>query len=335
MKQINQDGLDELERTISVAPMMEWTDRHCRYFLRLITRRALLYTEMLTSSAVINGDRQRILEFDEAEHPIALQLGGSNPGELSKAARIGADFGYDEINLNVGCPSDRVKAGRFGACLMAEPALVGECVAAMRAAVSVPVTVKTRLGVDDHDSYEHLCGFVESVMTAGCRVVVLHARKAWLQGLSPKQNREIPPLRYDLVHAVKRDYSDLSVVLNGGLLSLDAVAAHLGDLDGAMLGRVAYHDPYVLAQVDRRFYGDTRCAPARDEVVHRLLPYIETHLSRGGRLQQIARHILGLYHGQFGGRRWRRQLSEHAHRDGAGVGVVLDALKAVRPRAAA
>jgi tRNA-dihydrouridine synthase A len=322
-----------MDRLVSVAPMMDWTDRHCRFFHRLLSRRTLLYTEMLTSSAVIHGDRQRLLRMDPAERPVALQLGGSEPEELAKAARIAEDCGYDEINLNVGCPSDRVQRGRFGACLMHEPDTVAECVAAMVAAVRVPVTVKTRTGVDQRDRYEDLADFVAQVSTAGCQVFVLHARKAWLQGLSPKQNRELPPLCYPLVHRLKRDFPKLTVILNGGIRSLDQGAAQLPSVDGFMLGRAAYHDPYLLAEVDRRFFGATAPSTGRSHIVRCLLPYIDAHLAEGGRLPNVTRHILGLYHGQPGAKVWRRTLSQRAHLPGAGGALLEDALAEVEGEA--
>ncbi|HXG27648.1 MAG TPA: tRNA dihydrouridine(20/20a) synthase DusA [Nevskiales bacterium] len=318
-------------RRICVAPMMDWTDRHDRYFLRLITRHARLYTEMVTADALLHGDRDRLLRFDAAERPLALQLGGSDPQKLARCARIAADWGYDEVNLNVGCPSDRVQSGRFGACLMAEPALVAECVAAMQAATSLPVTVKTRLGIDELDQYAHLHGFVTTVAQAGCRVFIIHARKAWLQGLSPRENREIPPLHYDRVYRLKQDFPELEIVLNGGVTTLDEAAGHLEQVDGVMLGRAAYQNPYLLAGVDARFYGDPAAAPTRLEIVERLLPYVERELARGTALKHIARHILGLFQGQPRARAWRRHLAEHAHRAGAGVEVLQAALACVQP----
>jgi len=319
----------------SVAPMMDWTDRHDRFFLRLVTRHARLYTEMVTTGAVIHGDRDHLLGFDVGEHPVALQLGGNDPDELARAAAVAAAFGYDEINLNVGCPSDRVQSGRFGACLMAEPRLVAEGVAAMRQAVPVPVTVKHRIGIDDRDSYAELTDFVGTVAEAGCRVFVVHARKALLSGLSPRENREVPPLRYDVVHRLKGDFPGLSVIVNGGLQDLDAAQAQLERVDGVMLGRAAYQNPYLLAGVDRRFFGDDRPVRTRHQVVEALIPYVERHLAAGGRLQHVSRHIIGLFQGCPGARAWRRYLSEHAYKDGAGAEVVLAALSQVRePRAA-
>jgi len=320
---------------LSIAPMMDWTDRHDRYFLRLITRRTRLYTEMVTTGAVIHGDRDHLLGFDVSEHPVALQLGGSDPGDLARAAAIGADRGYDEINLNVGCPSDRVQSGRFGACLMAEPDLVADCVAAMRAAVTIPVTVKHRIGIDRQDSYDELVQFVGTVAAAGCGVFIVHARKAWLQGLSPKQNREVPPLDYAVVHRLKADFPELAFVINGGIQNLDAAGNQLQRVDGVMLGRAAYQNPYLLAQVDRRFFGDSYPVPSRHQVVAELLPYIERHLQSGGKLKHVTRHILGLFQGCPGARAWRRQLSEQAYRDGAGPEVVRDALDRVQAPLAA
>jgi tRNA-dihydrouridine synthase A len=316
---------------VSVAPMMDWTDRHCRYFLRLISRHVLLYTEMVTTGALLHGDRERFLAYHPDEHPLALQLGGSEPAELAACARMAEAHGYDEVNLNVGCPSDRVQSGRFGACLMAEPALVAECVAAMRGACCIPVTVKSRIGIDERDSYEDLTDFVSSVQAAGCGTFVIHARKAWLEGLSPKENREIPPLRYDVVHRLKADFPQLTIILNGGLKDLDTMAEELGRVDGVMLGREVYHNPYLLAEVDRRFYGDGHPVPSRHEVVARFLPYVAARLAEGVPLQAMTRHILGLFQGQPGARAWRRHLSENAHRRGAGVEVIEQAAALVRP----
>ena len=312
---------------VAVAPMLDWTDRHCRYFLRLLSRRVRLYTEMATTGAVLRGDRERLLAYDPAERPLALQLGGSDPEELARCARIAADFGYDEVNLNVGCPSDRVQSGRFGACLMAEPALVAECVAAMRAAAALPVTIKTRIGIDDHDSFEALTDFVGQAATAGCAVFIIHARKAWLHGLSPKENREIPPLRYDVVHRLKRDFPELTVLLNGGLTSLDQAAEQFPGVDGVMIGRAAYDNPYLLAEVDRRFFDSSAPPPNRRQVIQDLLPYIETQLQRGTPLHCMTRPVLGLFQGIPGARAWRRHLSEQAPRRGAGTAVLEAALR--------
>jgi len=307
--------------------MLDWTDRHCRYLLRLISRHALLYTEMVTTGAILKGDRARFLAHDDSEHPVALQLGGSDPAALAECAHIGADSGYDEINLNVGCPSDRVQSGRFGACLMAEPELVAECVAAMRNAVSVPVTVKTRIGIDHTDSYESLAGFIGTVMAGGCETFVIHARKAYLQGLSPKENRSVPPLKYEYAYRIKQQFPQLEIVLNGGINALDAAASHLAQVDGVMLGRAVYHDPCLLAGVDRRFFNATLAIPERGEIVRQMLPYIDRELQAGTPLKHITRHMLGLFTGMPGARHWRRHLSTHACRAGAGREVVLEALQ--------
>jgi len=301
--------------------MMDWTDRHCRFFHRLLAPHARLYTEMVTTGAVLHGDRARLLGFDAAERPLALQLGGHEPADLARCARIGADLGYDEINLNVGCPSDRVQSGRFGACLMREPALVADGVAAMRAAVAgqdrpIPITVKCRIGVDEQDDYVDLQQFVEALVGAGLEVLVVHARKAWLHGLSPKENREVPPLNYPRVYQLKRDFPRLTVVVNGGVTDTAAVRTHLRHADGVMLGRAAYHDPYVLARVEAALYGEP--LPDRDDVLRRMRPYIEAELARGTALKHITRHLLGLYQGEPGARGFRRMLSEGAHLPGAG-----------------
>lgn len=311
----------------SVAPMMDWTDRHCRVFHRGLTRHALLYTEMVTAEAVIHGDRARLIGFDAAEHPVALQLGGSDPARLAEASRIGADFGYDEINLNVGCPSDRVQEGRFGACLMAEPELVARCVAAMQSAVSVPVTVKCRIGIDDQDAEADFRRFVTTVADAGCRTFVVHARKAWLNGLSPKENREIPPLDYERVYRLKAERPDLTIVINGGIGGDPAEwRAHLAHVDGVMLGRAAYQTPYVLAAVDREVFGDDAPMPSRGDALRALLPYVERHLAAGGRLHAVTRHVLGLYHARPRGRAYRRLLSEEGVKPGAGFDILEQAI---------
>ncbi|HVX56920.1 MAG TPA: tRNA dihydrouridine(20/20a) synthase DusA [Candidatus Saccharimonadales bacterium] len=322
--------LKQNEKIIAVAPMMDWTDRHCRYFHRLLSPHARLYTEMVTSAALVRGRQLRLLEHSQQEHPVALQLGGSEPEELAIAARHGADAGYDEINLNVGCPSDRVQSGRFGACLMREPALVGDCVRAMREAVDVPVTVKCRIGVDDQDEYADLQHFTETMLEAGVRVLVVHARKAWLKGLSPKENREIPPLDYGRVYRLKREFPELTVVINGGIATVDEVRAHLARVDGVMLGRAAYHDPYLLARVEQALYGVP--PPSREAVLARLRPYAEAELARGTALKHIARHLLGLYQGEPGARAFRRRLSEGAHLPGADWALVE---AAAAPRRAA
>lgn len=302
--------------------MMEWTDRHCRSFLRLISARTFLYTEMVTADAILFGDRLRVLGFNAAEHPVGLQLGGSDPARLAEAARIGADWGYDEINLNIGCPSDRVQSGRFGACLMADPRLVAECVAAMADAVPVPVTVKCRIGIDDQDTEESLDRFVDIVAEAGCRLFIVHARKAWLDGLSPKENRDVPPLDYDRVHRLKARRDDLAIVINGGLTSLPHAAPHLVHVDGAMIGRSAYADPYLLAEVDRTLYGAAELPLSRIEVLDRFIEYVGGELDRGIRLNAMTRHILGLFHGQPRARAFRRHIAEHAHLPGAGIEVL-------------
>ena len=321
-----------LAARLSVAPMMDWTDRHCRYFHRQLSRRTLLYTEMVVATAIVRGGARHLLSFDAAEHPIALQLGGSEPVELAQAARIAGEEGYDEVNLNVGCPSDRVKSGCFGAVLMKSPALVAECVAEMIAASPVEVTVKCRLGVDDQKPEEVLPDFLARVRDAGVRRVAIHARKAWLQGLSPKENRDIPPLDRDLALAMKEAFPDLHVSINGGIDSLDAAEELLGrGFDGAMIGRAAYATPAdTLLDADRRIFGDVGDPPKRDEVVERMVPYIERHLAGGGRLHAVTRHMLGLYAGLPGARNWRRTLSEGATRPGAGVELLRAAQAAVR-----
>jgi len=313
--------------------MMDWTDRHCRFFLRQISRHARLYTEMITAPALLHGDVPRHLDFDPAEHPLALQLGGHEPAELATAARIGADFGYDEINLNVGCPSDRVQSGRFGACLMREPALVADCVAAMRAAVPIPVTVKCRIGVDDQDEYADLHRFAETLIGAGLEVLIVHARKAWLHGLSPKENREIPPLDYPRVYRLKREFSQLTIVINGGVVAVEAAQEHLQHVDGVMLGRAGYHDPYVLARLEHALFGTA--LGARETVLQRLAPYITAQLRGGEALHHIARHVLGLFLGEPGARTFRRHLSEHMRAAGADFAVLMDAVEAMREHAPA
>lgn len=314
--------------------MMDWTDRHCRFFHRGLSRHALLYTEMVTAEAILHGNRDRLLGFDAAEHPVALQLGGSDPAKLREAAGIAAAYGYAEINLNVGCPSDRVQEGRFGACLMAEPDLVATCVAAMAGAVSVPVTVKCRIGIDDQDAETDFRHFIDTVADAGCRVFVVHARKAWLRGLSPKENREIPPLDYARVYRLRAERPDLTIVLNGGITTLDACEQHLHHVDGVMLGRAAYHDPYMLADVDRRLFGATQPPLTRRAALERLIPAIEQTIAAGGRLNTITRHVLGLYHGRPRGRLFRRILSEEGCKPGADAAVLLKAIAAAEGEAA-
>lgn len=318
-------------RLISIAPMMDCTDRHDRYFLRLIAPHVLLYTEMLTANALIHGDYQKLLAYDKLEHPIALQLGGSDPSALAHCARLGEDFGYDEINLNVGCPSDRVKSGRFGACLMLDSKLVAECIAAMRAVVAIPVTVKCRIGVDHHDSYENLTSFIQTIAQTGCTVFIIHARKAWLNGLSPKQNREIPPLRYDVVHQLKKDFPHLTIIINGGIKTMTEIKEQLTHVDGVMIGREAYSNPYLLAEIEKDIFSWENPIATRHEVIAQFLPYVEEQLKQNIKLSSITRHILGLYQGQPGARQWRRYISENAHRTHAGIKVINDALPAAIP----
>jgi tRNA-dihydrouridine synthase A len=316
-----------IDRRICVAPMMDYTDRHCRYLLRLLSPAALLYTEMVTAQALAHGDVERLLGFDAGEHPVALQLGGSEPALLARAARLGAERGYDEINLNVGCPSDRVQSGRFGACLMAEPALVADCVQAMREAVSVPVTVKCRIGIDDHDDYAFFARFIATVRTAGVGTFIVHARKAHLQGLSPKENREVPPLRYEVPLRLKQEHPDLTVILNGGLKSLAQVRQWLPHFDGVMLGRQAYHEPYLLAELHQSCVDPAWPLPPRATVVEQYAGYVERMLSDGHRLPLMLRHLHGLYAGFPGTRSWRRFLSEQGARKGAGAEVLRQSLR--------
>jgi len=317
------------DRRLCVAPMMEWTDRHCRFFHRLLTRRALIYTEMVTTGAVLRGDRERLIGFDPFEHPVAIQLGGCDPRALAECARIAENFGYDEINLNVGCPSDRVQEGRFGACLMAEPALVGECVAAMRAAVAVPVTVKCRLGVDDQDPEAALEAMTRSVVAAGAAALVVHARKAWLKGLSPRQNREVPPLDHARVYRLKAAHPALPVVLNGGVGDLAAAARHLEHVDGVMMGRAAYHEPWRLLAVDPELFGAPAPFVSPKAAAAALLAYVERECARGTRLYAIARHLLGLFHAVPGARAFRRHLAVEGVKSGADARVLRDALALV------
>jgi tRNA-dihydrouridine synthase A len=319
-----------LSRRFAVAPMMEWTDRHCRVFHRLLTRRALIYTEMITTGAVIHGDRVRLLGYDPAEHPVALQLGGSDPRLLAECARIAEDLGYDEINLNVGCPSDRVQEGRFGACLMAEPALVGECVAAMKARVAVPVSVKCRIGIDEQDPEAALDAFARAVEQAHVDALIVHARKAWLKGLSPRENRDVPPLDYERVHRLKAAHPRLPIVLNGGIASLDQAAEHLQRLDGVMMGRAAYQEPWRLMAVDSLLFGEPAPFDAPKAVAAALMPYVERELARGVRLHAITRHLLGLFRGVPGARAFRRHLAMEAVKPGAGVATFQAALALVR-----
>jgi tRNA-dihydrouridine synthase A len=311
---------------LSVAPMMDRTDRHCRYFLRQISRRTLLYTEMVTSMAILHGDKQKLLGFERAEHPLALQIGGDNPQDLAKCAQIAEDFGYDEVNLNVGCPSSRVQSGNFGACLMLQPEHVAECIAAMINATKLPVTIKHRIGVDEVDSYEDLVKFVSIVSQTGCTRFSVHARKAWLQGLSPKENREVPPLRYEDVHRLKQDFPRLSIEINGGFTSLEQVQTQLQIVDAVMIGRAIYDNPYLLALADREIYGEDTAPPSRHQIVTAMLPYIDLQISQGWRLNSITRHMLQLFHGQPGSRIWKRVITERSVLPGAGVEVVERAL---------
>lgn len=317
----------EPSRRFSVAPMMDWTDRHCRFFLRLLSQHALLYTEMVTTGALLHGDRARFLDHDASEHPLALQLGGSVPAELATCAKLAEDWGYDEVNLNVGCPSDRVQHNMIGACLMGHPALVADCVKAMRDAVGIAVTVKHRIGINGRDSYAELCDFVGQVAEAGCRSFTVHARIAILEGLSPKENREVPPLRYEVAAQLKRDFPALEFVLNGGIKTLEECRTHLQTFDGVMLGREAYHNPYLLAEVDRQLFGIERAAPSRGDVLRQLRPYIERHLAQGGAMHHITRHVLGLAQGFPGARRFRQVLSVDVHKSPAPLSVFDHAIE--------
>lgn len=319
-------NFNKLSHRFCVAPMLDWTDSHCRYFHRIISKNALLYTEMVTTGALIHGDSSRFLKFNVEENPIALQLGGSNPSDLSVCARMAEEFGYDEVNLNVGCPSDRVQNGRFGACLMAEPKLVGDCIATMKAVVTIPITVKSRIGIDEQDSYEELTKFIETVADSGCETFIIHARKAWLKGLSPKENREIPPLRYDIVCQLKKDFPELEIILNGGITTLEQSAELLQSVDGVMIGREVYQNPYLLAAVDSFLFGNDSQILSREQILFELLPYIQMQLKNGVRLNSIARHILGLFHGEYGARLWRRYLSENAFKENADEQIILNAL---------
>jgi tRNA-dihydrouridine synthase A len=309
--------------------MMTHTDRHFRYFLRLISRRVMLYTEMVTTGTLIHGGQQQRLEYNECEHPLGLQVGGSDPRELAGSARMAEDCGYDEVNLNVGCPSDRVRTGRFGACLMAEPQRVAECIAAMAAAVTVPVTVKTRIGIDHRDSYADLHRFVSTVADGGCRTFIIHARKAWLQGLSPRQNRDIPPLDYDRVYRLKTDFPELEIIINGGIHTLDEAQGHLSRVDGVMIGRAVCNNPYMLADADGQLFNDPRPAPSRQSVLDAFMHYAEEQLARGVSLHSMARHLLGLFQGQAGARAFRRHLSEKAVRPDASIDVLSEAARLV------
>ena len=317
-----------LKNNIFIAPMMDWTDRHCRYLLRLLSPSVRLYTEMVTAAALVHGDAEKLLQFDAAEHPVALQLGGSDPGMMADAAVLGAKAGYDEVNINVGCPSDRVQSGAFGACLMARPGVVADCVGAMRSVVEVPVTIKTRIGIDDFDSYEFLREFICANIAAGCDTFVVHARKAILAGLSPKENRSVPSLDYERVYKLKREFPDLVIILNGGITSIDQCRSHLEHVDGVMIGRQAYQEPWFLTELEQAFGAvDDYLVPDRYAIIQRMTPYIEREIAGGAELKHITRHLLGLFAGQQGARAWRRYLSENAHRPGAGIEVLHDALE--------
>jgi tRNA-dihydrouridine synthase A len=328
-------GINMSAYRFCIAPMMDWTDRHCRVFHRLLTRRARLYTEMLTTPAIIHGDRARLLSFDASEHPVALQLGGSDPRELAEAARIGEGFGYDEINLNVGCPSDRVKDGRFGACLMAEPELVASGVAAMKRAVKIPVTVKCRIGIDDQDPDVALDRLAHGVVASGADAVIVHARKAWLNGLSPKENRDIPPLDYERVHRLKATLPNVTVIINGGIAGIAEAKAHLARVDGVMLGRAAYQEAWRLLSVDPVIFGEAAPYASMQDVFEAMMPYIERELAKGTRLHAMSRHFVGAYHAVPGARAFRRHLAEHGVRPGAGVGVLRDVIALIENRSAA
>ncbi len=316
-------------RRFTAAPMMEWSDTHCRSFWRLLTKKAVLYSEMVTTGALIHGDRKRFLDFNACEHPLALQLGGSEPNALAECAKIAEDWGYDEVNLNCGCPSDRVQNNMIGACLMAEPNLVAECISAMQNAVKIPVTIKHRIGIDDMDDYQGMANFVETVAKTGCKTFIVHARKAWLKGLSPKENREIPPLKYENVIQLKREHPELEIIINGGITTLEQSLHLLNDVDGVMLGREIYHNPYLLAEVDQRIYGVSSPVISREEVIEQFMDYAEQQLRLGTRLNYITRHILGLYYGLPGARRFRRVISEQAHKPNARIDVIKAAIVAL------
>lgn len=324
---------NKINRRFATAPMMDWSDSNCRMFWRALSKNALLYTEMVTTGAILYGDKARHLNFHLEEHPIALQLGGSNPSELAQCAKIAQDWGYDEVNLNVGCPSDRVQNNKIGACLMAEPKLVADCIKAMQDACDIEVTIKHRIGIDDLDSYEYMQGFVETVSATGCKTFIVHARKAILQGLSPKENREIPPLRYEEVYRLKKEFPQLEILINGGIQTYEQCDTHLQHVDGVMLGREAYHNPWILAQVDSRYFNQENPCSSRTQALQNYLPFIEQELNKGARLQHISRHILGLFHGQAGGRAFRRYLSEQAHHKNAGLDTVIEALRQMEANA--
>ncbi len=316
-----------MNQRISVAPMMDWTDRHCRYFMRLLSPHVRLYTEMVTATALQHGDAARLLRFDPSEHPVALQIGGSDPQMMANAAKLGADAGFDEININVGCPSDRVQSGQFGACLMSSPERVAKCLEKMRSACDSPITIKTRIGIDDHDNYEFIRNFIAVNVDAGCDTFIVHARKAILSGLSPKENRSVPPLNYARVYRLKKEFPDLQIILNGGVASINDCHEHLSHVDGVMIGRQAYHQPWFLMELEQEFGVGERVSLTREDAIRRMLPYVDRELVAGAELKHITRHLLGLFAGQPGARAWRRYLSEHAHVSGAGVEVLENALQ--------
>ncbi len=322
-------SVSKFSRRFCVAPMLDWTDRHERYFLRLMSRHAYLYTEMVTTGALIHGNRERYLQFNRQEQPLALQLGGSDPKDLAECAKMAQDYGYNEININVGCPSARVQKGAFGACLMAEPWLIAECVDAMQAVVDIPITVKNRIGIDEQDEEQSLREFIEVVSQAGCKTFIVHARKAWLKGLSPKENRDIPPLNYKLVYQIKRERPQLEIIINGGIKTIATSSEHLQFVDGVMLGREVYHNPYLMTQVDAEIYNDKQPIATRKQILQQYFPYIEQQLGRGVRLKQLTRHLLGLFQGQPGAKAWRRYLSENAHKEGTGIELLEQAMKKV------
>ncbi|MBU3070850.1 tRNA dihydrouridine(20/20a) synthase DusA [Aestuariicella sp. G3-2] len=318
-----------MNRRFTVAPMMEWSDRHCRYLWRLISRHAVLYTEMVTTGALLHADPERFLRYNPSEHPLALQLGGSNPADLATCSKMAEDWGYDEVNLNCGCPSDRVQNGMIGAILMAHPEKVADCIKAMQDAVSIDVTVKHRIGIDDMEDYPGMAHFVETIAKTGCKTFIVHARKAWLQGLSPKENREVPPLRYDMVHQLKREFPELEIVINGGLHTLEQCEEQVTGLDGVMVGREAYSNPYLLAEVDKRFYHDEHPIPSRQEIASQFVAYCQEQMNEGQLLKYMTRHVLGLFQGLPGARRFRRHISENAHKQDASIAVLEDAISLV------
>ena len=321
--------MSKIDRKFCIAPMMTHTDRHFRYFLRLISRRVMLYTEMLTTGALIHGDKNYFLAFNEEEHPLALQLGGSDPVAMAECALMAQDIGYDEVNINIGCPSNRVKSGQFGACLMANPVLVADCVQFMQSRVSIPVTIKTRIGIDEQDSYEELVNFVQLVSQAGCKSFIIHARKALLSGLSPRKNREIPPLKYDRVYAIKNDFPDLEIIINGGILTIEQCREHMHRVDGVMIGRAICNNPYLLASVDQDIFQESKPTVSRHEILQQYIEYIESQLSKDVHLSHMSRHILGLFQGHQGARAYRRLLSEKAYKPGAGIQVIKEAMQLV------